>query len=146
MTEALSPHRTAVLRAVIDRMVPEDGSPAGWDSGVGTFVERMLDRELAPSRSRIEAGLDALDSEAPGGFVAAPAADQDTLLARLEATDSSPSWSVSPAWFVGQLAALCAQGYYGDPGNGGNRGEVSWRTLGYRVLSDGATWPADDPP
>jgi choline dehydrogenase-like flavoprotein len=145
MTAALSNRRTAVLRAVVDRMVPEDGSPGGWDAGIGTFIEQMLDRELAASRGLIEAGLDALDLEAPTGFDSLPTTEQDALLTRLEMTESSPSWPVSPAWFVGRLAALCAQGYYGDSANGGNRDEVSWRTLGYRVLPHGVTWPADDP-
>jgi choline dehydrogenase-like flavoprotein len=145
VTTGLSPRRASVLRAVVDRMVPEDDSPGGWDAGVGSFIGRMLDRELAPVRGEIEAGLDALDLEAHGGFPALSAEEQDELLTRLEQTDSSPSWAVSPAGFVGRLAALCAQGYYGDTGNGGNRDEVSWRSLGYRVLPQGAAWPADDP-
>lgn len=145
MSTPLSSRRIGILRAVVDRMVPEDDSPAGWDAGVGSFIERMLGRELAPHLEEIESGLDALDREAPAGFAALPAAEQDALLTRLEQIASSPAWPVSPAAFVARLAALCAQGFYADPGNGGNRDEVSWRSLGYRVLPRGAAWPANDP-
>lgn len=145
MTPTLSPRTATVLRAVIDRMVPEDEFPGGWEAGVGSFIEQILERDLAPLRSELEGALCALDLEAPGGFPALPIADQVALLTRLERTSSSPSWPVSPADFIARLAALCAQGYYADEGNGGNRGEMSWRSLGYRVLPKGATWPAEDP-
>lgn len=139
------PTHDALLRAVVDRMVPADGLPSGWESGLDEFLSRIFDREMAPHRADVVAGLEALDAEAAGGFRALPTDEQDALLARLERDETTVPWPTPPAAFVALLAALCAQGYYGDPGNGGNRDAVSWAALGYAQLQPDRTWPASEP-
>ncbi|QHC65397.1 NAD(P)-binding protein [Rathayibacter sp. VKM Ac-2759] len=42
---------------------------------------------------------------------------------------------------LAQLADLVIQGYYGDPGNGGNRDGASWSMIGYRPRPEGTQWP-----
>ncbi len=43
--------------------------------------------------------------------------------------------------FLRLVIALTAQGFYGDPADGGNPDAVSWRMTGYHVLPPGVTWP-----
>ena len=38
-----------------------------------------------------------------------------------------------PATFLGIAAEHAAEGFYSDPGNGGNIGSVSWAMVGFRV-------------
>lgn len=135
----------ALLHAVVDRIIPADDLPSGWESGVGDFLRGIFERELATRVEEVRAGLDALDAEAGGRFVALEPEDQDALLARLERGETTRPWSTSPEQLIALLAALCAQGYYGDPGNGGNRDRVGWTSLGYAELAAGRSWPAREP-
>lgn len=89
-------------------------------------------RHLAPS---VDAGLAALDAEAMAAegslFSALPASQQDRLLSGVERGDVQTTWPIPPQEFFATLARLTAEGYYGDPSNGGNRGAVSWHMIGY---------------
>ena len=135
------------LRALVDRIVPADDYPSGWQAGVGDFLRRILGRDLAGRAVDIETGLGLLDAEARarhGGtpFADLPAVAQDALITDLLAGNGSSLWGPVPAdEFVRTMIDLTVQGYYGDPDNGGNRDAVSWDMLGYRVLPDNATWP-----
>jgi choline dehydrogenase-like flavoprotein len=127
------------LHAIVDRMVPADEFPSGWDAGVGDFIERMLAGDLSDKVGEIEAGLGAIDLEVRRrtggrGLADLPGSEQDAFLTELSTHDSF-------ADFIDVLARLCAQGFCGDPGNGGNRDEISWRMIGYRELPEGETWP-----
>ncbi|HVX44103.1 MAG TPA: gluconate 2-dehydrogenase subunit 3 family protein, partial [Mycobacteriales bacterium] len=113
------------LRAVVDRLVPADDYPSGWDSGVGDFLERIFATDLIDSRDRLQQGLDQL-----GDFANLDPADQDRVLGSEDMRE-----------FVDWLTLLVMQGFYGDPGNGGNRDEISWRALGFRVLPTGVSRP-----
>ena len=42
-------------------------------------------------------------------------------------------WSVDPAAFFRAAVAHAGEGYYGDPGNGGNHNAVAWRMVGFEV-------------
>jgi hypothetical protein len=64
------------LRALVDRIIPADDYPAGWQVGVGDFVQRMVERDLADRTASIRAGLGLLDAEAR-------ARHRDTPFARL---------------------------------------------------------------
>ena len=41
------------------------------------------------------------------------------------------AWSTDPAAWFTQLVAFAMEGFYADPGNGGNKGEISWKMIGY---------------
>jgi hypothetical protein len=74
--------------------------------------------------------LDAAAVAAGGvGFPELDVAAQDTLLARVEAGDVSAEL----ARCFALLVAHTMEGYYSDPGNGGNRDAVSWRMIGFEV-------------
>ena len=69
-----------------------------------------------------------------GGAFAGLAPDaQDDLLRRVESGDVVTDWPVDPAEFFRAAAEHAAEGYYSDPGNGGNRDGVSWRMIGFEV-------------
>ena len=130
------PQRTT-LRALIDRLIPADDFPGGWDAGVGDYLDRQFAGDLSDVVDLYRSGLDALDVEArtaAGVSFAALAPDaQDELLRRVEAGEVAADWSVDPAEFFRAATEHAAEGFYGDPGNGGNRDGVSWRMIGFEV-------------
>ena len=148
-----TPHQLLVLRAAIQRIVPPDGSavsapddefPGGWEAGAGDYLLRQLapEGDLHALAGLYAAGLDALDAEAralsPGGkgFADLDAPAQDALLARVEAGNVlTGAWppDLEPALFFRRFAEHVAEGFYSDPGNGGNKNGVSWKMIGFEV-------------
>ena len=129
-------HR-ATLRALFDRIIPADDFPGGWEAGVGEYLDRQFAGDLCHLLDMYRAGLDALEVEARAtagvSFGDLAPAAQDALLRRIEAGEVVTDWPVDPAAFFRAAAEHAAEGFYGDPGNGGNRGEVSWRMIGFEV-------------
>jgi choline dehydrogenase-like flavoprotein len=138
------------LRALVDRIIPADDYPSGWQVGVGDFLQRIVERDLADRAASIRAGLGLLDAEARARhrdtpFARLPEAAQDALITDLLAGNSSQVWDSVPAEeFLRMMIGLSVQGYYGDPDNGGNRDAVSWDMVGYRVMPEQAVWPDHD--
>ena len=147
----LTPTQTQTLRAAVDRLIPPDVSPegpwpGGWDAGVGEYLSRLLTAEPRFLFTYAR-GLDGLDAEAraapgggaPGGdgsaFAALGPDAQDALLARVEAGDVATDWPTPPAGFFRLLCQQAMEGFYADPGNGGNRGGVAWRMIGFQVTA-----------
>jgi len=138
LTELLDAHQIETLRAAVDRILPADDAPGGWEAGLGDFFAHLLTREsrlLFPTR----AGLDALDAEARASeglsFAALTPAAQDALLSRVEAGDVRADWPVDAADFFRRLVSQAMEGFYADPGNGGNKGGAAWKMVGYRVTA-----------
>jgi hypothetical protein len=129
----LTARQTAVLRAAMDRVIPPDDYPGAWEAGAGDYLLGQFDRDLAGMVETYRAGLDALDvaAQAAGGagFPELDTATQDALLARIEAGEVSPEL----ARFFALLVEHTMEGYYSDPGNGGNRDAVAWRMIGFEV-------------
>ncbi len=134
---SLTELQLATLRALIDRIIPPDEYPGGWEAGAGEYLLRQLAGDLAPLRAAYAAGLSALDAEAQAAgaasFAAMPAEAQDALLGRVEAGQVAADWPIDPAAFFRDAVAHAAEGFYGDPGNGGNCGGVAWQMIGYEV-------------
>jgi gluconate 2-dehydrogenase gamma chain len=126
------------LQAVLDRLIPPDDYPGAWEAGVGDYLFRQLDggdlRHLLPA---YRDGLNALDVESQAQydsrFAALDAAQQDALLHALETGHVETQWPLSPQDFIRMLAHHTAEGCYSDPGNGGNRGEIAWRMIGFAI-------------
>ena len=106
----------ALLRAVLDAIIPPDADPGATDLGVDDFILSILANERAPDEPMIRAGLEHLGRD----FLAL---DAEARTARLKQFAAEP-------WFT-LLAELAAEGYYADPDNGGNRDARSWAMLGY---------------
>jgi choline dehydrogenase-like flavoprotein len=138
------------LRALVERIVPADDYPSGWQAGVGDFLHRTVKGGPADRRALISSGLDLLDAEARARhddtpFAGLPEPAQDALISDLLAGHSLRHWEPVPAdEFLGSMIGLTMQGYYGDPGNGGNRDAVSWDMIGYRPEPEHAQWPQPD--
>lgn len=132
---ALTPSQDAVLRAAMNRIVPADDFPNAWEAGAGGYVLRLLAGDLNSQLDTVLTGLDALEAESRSahavGFAALEAAQQDALLTRLEQRQLDTVWPVDPASFLDLLVTVTIEGYYADPGNGGNREAVAWRMIGF---------------
>ena len=120
----LTPLQTEILRAAVTCILPADEYPDGWDAGVGAYLTRLLTREPGLLFT-YQRGLDALGSE-EGGFHRLERPVQNTLLTRLE---SEPERGA----FFRLLIAHTMEGFYADPGNGGNKDGVAWKMIGYGV-------------
>jgi Gluconate 2-dehydrogenase subunit 3 len=133
----LTEQQHATLRALVDRIIPADDFPSGWQAGVGDYLTGQFERDLRPQLDRYRAGLDALDAEAQAGsrarFAALDAAEQDALLLRVEAGTVTTAWPIDPAAFFQAAVEHAMEGFYSDPGNGGNHDRVSWRMIGFEV-------------
>jgi hypothetical protein len=133
----LSSKQLAILELVVDRIIPPDGDPGGWESGVGDYLARQFERDLKDVVDVYRAGLDALDGEAQAfygtDFAALTASAMDMLLSRLERGTVVTTWTINPAAFFALLVNHSMEGYYGDPGNGGNRNGASWKMIGFEV-------------
>jgi gluconate 2-dehydrogenase gamma chain len=137
--DMLTPRQQATLRALVDRIIPPDDFPGGWAAGVGEFLARQLAGDLRPLVDTYRAGLDALDAEAQAaagaGFAELEPDAQETLLRSVEAGAVATAWATDPAAFFGMAVAHASEGFYGDPGNGGNNDAIAWRMIGFEVTA-----------
>ena len=129
----LTARQTAVLRAAMDRVIPPDDYPGAWDAGAGDYLLGQFDRDLAGLVERIVRGSTRSTRRrwpwAARAFPELDAVAQDALLARIEAGEVSAEL----ARCFALLVAHTMEGYYSDPGNGGNRDAVAWRMIGFEV-------------
>lgn len=133
----LLPQQVEILQAVVNRVIPADQDPGGWDAGVGDYLFRQFERDLKAALPIYALGLDAIDAEArvdyASPFSRLPPSLQDDLLAHIEVGKVSTLWQIDPVAFFRMVVDHCAEGYYADPGNGGNKGSVSWAMIGFEV-------------
>jgi hypothetical protein len=133
----LSAAQIVTLEALVNRIIPADEYPCGWEAGVGDYLFGQFKRDLKHLLPVYALGLDALDAEAQAeagqGFAQLAPDAQDALLTRVEAGDVRAAWGVDPVAFFRMVVDHCAEGYYADPGNGGNRDMVSWQMVGFEV-------------
>jgi hypothetical protein len=133
----LSTKQLNTLHATIDRIIPPDDYPGGWEAGVGDYLLRQFERDLKAVVDLYRTALDALDAEAQviygQDFAALDADSQDALLTHIEQGQVSSQWSVNPADFLKMLVNHAMEGFYSDPGNGGNRDGISWKMIGFEV-------------
>jgi len=130
----LSDLQLRTLTAAIDRIVPADDFPSASGAGCLDFLLRLISLEKLEEFYR--SGLDGLEAEARkrgASFSELSEADQDSILARLEKVRRSVHWRISPKAFIELLARQTIEGYYSDPGNGGNRNGVGWQLVGFVV-------------
>ena len=123
------------LRATVDRIIPPDAYPGGAEAGVCDYFARHFQADLRPTLPLYRDGLDGLEAEAQTRhslpFTALSAEQQDTLLRRVEWGNVEAHWHVAPDRFFRMLVQHAAEGFYSDPGNGGNRDAISWHMIGF---------------
>jgi len=129
----LNEEQSATLRAAVDRIIPPDEFPAGWAGGVGGYLARGFAGDLAALIPVYRDGLDALDATARAAwgrpFAMSEPSVQDDLLAQIE----TGARGEELARFFALLVEHTMEGFYGDPGNGGNRGRIAWGMIGFEV-------------
>jgi len=122
------------LTSAIDRIVPADDYPNASEAGCLDFLVRLI--ELEHLEDTYRAGLDGLEVEAQRSgrsFADLSPEQQDDLIRKCEVMIRRTGWEVSPRQFVELLARQTIEGYYSDPGNGGNRGGIAWKMVGFEV-------------
>jgi hypothetical protein len=132
----LSERQIVILEALVNRVIPPDDDPGGWEAGVGDYLFKQFERDLKALVPVYALGLDALDAEAREAgqrFAELPVEVQDSLLWLVEAGEVRTAWGVDPVSFFRMVVDHCAEGFYADPGNGGNRDGVSWKMIGFEV-------------
>jgi len=138
------------LRAVVDRLIPADEFPAGWVGGVESYLAAHWQGDLAHFVPLLLAGLTALDADAQRhyqhAFAELSSAQQNELLHALESAAVREGWTVNPQQWLETLTNLAAEGYYSDPGNGGNPDRRSWQMVGFEPGPTPANAAFDPPP
>src|SRR5262245_17865315 len=105
------------LRALMNRIVPQDDFPNAWEAGVGEYLARQFDRDLKSKVETYKHGLEALEAEsqatASKDFTELDAGKQDEILRRIEAGQVVSSWQLSPIEFFHMVIDHVMEGYYG---------------------------------
>ncbi|HWD40715.1 MAG TPA: gluconate 2-dehydrogenase subunit 3 family protein [Fimbriimonas sp.] len=118
MKQFWDPEDSRTLRAALDRIVPADDYPSASELGCDAFIQGLIeqDRELGLV---YRTGLRLLRDRR---FADLTVPERDEILLEME---SHP--------FVQLLIRQTIEGYYSDPGNGGNRDGRSWEMVGFEV-------------
>ena len=124
-----------ILRSLMNRIIPQDDFPDAWEAGVGDYLERQFERDLRSQLETYHLGLEALEAESQAfagkGFTDLDPSAQDVILSRLEAGQVTLSWLVNPTEFINMIIEHVMEGYYSNPGNGGNRDSIAWQMIGF---------------
>lgn len=130
-----------ILHALMDRIVPPDDFPGAWAAGVGDYLAKQFEGDLRSQAAAYQLGLEALEAEAllvtGTSFAALDNQAQDMLLSRIEKGEVMTAWLVEPASFFQMVTEHVMEGYYSDPGNGGNREEAAWQMIGFSERWEG---------
>ena len=125
------------LEALLDTLIPPDDFPGAVEAGVGAYLLRQLAGDLAALLPTYQLWLSDLDAESRAirglSFAELDLEERTTLLKSVEMGEIATNWSLDPAPFFRQIVEHCAEGYYSDPDNGGNRDGIGWRMIGYEV-------------
>jgi hypothetical protein len=125
--------QAATLRVLVDTIVPADEDPSGTEAGVLDYLERQSARDLAGQRTYYRVGLDAMNAKAgavlDAGFAVLGLGERKALLRATEADEACTPWPIDAREFVTAVVGHVMEGFYGDPGNGGNHDGVSWRMI-----------------
>jgi gluconate 2-dehydrogenase gamma chain len=138
-SSALSADQSAILRAVVARLIPADANgPSGVDAGAAAYIEKSLGGGLAGGLKAVAplytAGLAALDAYAKSKYGAAFTAlapdQQDAVLGDVEAGKATGFTPDSGTFFMA-VKEHTLQGMFGDPIYGGNKKFAGWDLIGY---------------
>ena len=135
----LEERQLLTLQALVDTIIPEDDYPGGWESGVGDYLLGQLEGDLSHCLADYRGWLDALEMEAEEvfqrPFSRLDLATKTALLDAIEQGEIKSDWPVERAAFFAEIVEHCSEGYYADPGNGGNRDGIAWAMVGFEVTA-----------
>lgn len=124
------------LDALVARIVPGDEQdPGAREAGVVTYIDRALAGPYAQWQLGYREGLRLVGLHARSrhgkGFDELPAADQDAIVAELEAGAVPGFPDGEAAAFFGMVWAHTIEGMFCDPAHGGNRDAVGWKIIAF---------------
>ena len=127
---------SAELRAAVDRVIPADEWPGGWQGGVGEYLAER-GTELQWALSAVERLVDELRRR---GFAVAEPDEQDRVLEKISEQQTLGADFAA-------LRRLCWEGFYASRHSAADRGhDQSWPSglsmIGFREVPDGVT-PVD---
>jgi len=133
--ESLTAAESDILEAISARLIPSDAEgPGAREARAAHYIDRALAGPLSSSREAYAAGLAALDAYARtskgGSFARLSAADQDAVLADVEANRASGFTPNGTAFFT-MVRAHTIEGTFSDPYYGGNADFAGWDLIGY---------------
>jgi len=141
------PRVTSAIRAAINRVIPADSWPGGWEGGVGTYLATARDdlRWATPVLQSLSQRLDALAcASGAASFAALSDADQDRVLASLEA--GVPGDASSGSAEFAALRRICWEGYYASSVSAvEQRTPVGLPMVGFRAVPEGIVPVEPDP-
>lgn len=127
------------LNALADTVIPEDDYPSATQADVGIYLQRLFSRELKSQLPIFCLCLQLLDEEAvllyAKGFAELSLSEREELLSKLEKGENGTTWPMPPSHFLHRIYHLVAEGYYSDPGNGGNKNGLAWKMIGFEVTA-----------
>jgi len=131
-----NPHEARTAAALFERMFPADRTSAG---AIQIGVVEYLDLALAGAYRQLaeiyRLGLHALDQAAHAAYGAALAdctrAQQDALIAGLEAGTLPDMQTPQQQEFFALMRAHVQEGLFADPAYGGNHDKLGWKALGH---------------
>ena len=127
-----------ILESVVNIIIPPDEDVGGWEGGVGDYLLHQFEGNLKDALPIYQQGLLALDAEAKT-VTGKPLGELDSqtqaaFMTKIEQGQVQSAWSVEPRTFFAMLAGHCAEGFYSDPGNHGNRNGAAWKMVGFEVI------------
>ena len=132
-----TPEQQQTLQAMVDRIIPPDDFPGGWEAGVGEYLFRQFAGDLRTFLPTYREGLDAVEAETRHvfgkRFTELTTEEQDFFLQQADFAGKTLREPVLLQRFCQMLILHASEGYYSDPGNGGNRNRVAWEMIGFHV-------------
>ncbi len=114
-----------VVDAIAEQIIPADAAPGASQAGVVNFIDLQLTKYYRKYRDAYRKGIAGVEAASRSrfgkSFTDLPAEQRIEVLTEIEEKAGE---------FFALIRAHTMQGYYGDPRHGGNRDEVSWKTLG----------------
>ncbi len=135
----LDDKQVRLLEAVADTIIPPDDWPGAVKAGVCRFIVELLGKEeqwRLPAYQEALAAIDRCALDALGlSFAELDGPGRTAILKMVENHEPSAVRAGTSATWLSVVARHCAEGYYADPGNGGNEGAKSWEMIGYKVTA-----------
>lgn len=128
-----NPAQAAVVTAIAVQLVPADENPGAKEAGVLSYIDGVLAGKFGKFyKDRYEHGLRMVDEvsrkQFDRDFIALESNQQISILKALESGDTGGDDGRN---FFSLILRHTMEGYYGDPEHGGNRGNASWKMIGF---------------
>jgi gluconate 2-dehydrogenase gamma chain len=122
----LTSREAAVLRSVVDQIIPADETPGASETGVVHFIDAALGGFIADQKAFLREGLEDLDSRAKSMV------SQADMFSDLNSEQQKQLlMSIEDGPFFGFLYFLTMCGMFCMPAYGGNRDYTGWDLLGF---------------